>query len=140
MSEEKRIYVIVAETVQTDLLGLISVDKPTRTILASTTATKTVVQPKGRIAAQVAHVVSKMRMSTVSDYGSAPYTTIILGVPDSYNLQLRDFLLEQNKVKVYRFRDENEEYGKSSICTAICTEPITRTAAGYALDYLTLWS
>ena len=33
MTEEKRIYVIVAETVQTDLLGLTSVDKPARTLM-----------------------------------------------------------------------------------------------------------
>jgi hypothetical protein len=126
--------------VQTDLLGLLSVDKPARTIVTGTTATKTIVQPKGRIAAQVAHVVSKMRVSNAPLYGIDPYTTIILSVPDSYNLKFRDFLLEENRVVVYRFYDTNEEYGKDSVKTAICTEPIERRKLGYALDYLTLWS
>ena len=140
MTEEKRIYVIVAETVQTDLLGLTSVDKPARTLMVSTTATKTVVQPKGRIAAQVAHVVSKMRLDTVADYGTVPYTTIILGVPDSYQLAFRAFLLEIHRVKCYHFFDTNEEYGPGEMRTAICTTPIERRTAGFALDYLNLWS
>lgn len=140
MTEEKRIYVIVAETVQTDLLGLISVDKPQRVIMASTTATKTIVQPKGRIAAQVAHVVSKMRMREIAEHGTEPYTTIILGVPDSYNLQLRNFLLALNKIDAYQFYDTNDEYGTHPVLTAICTKPIKRAEAGYALDYLNLWS
>jgi len=140
MSEEKRIYVIVAETVQNELINCVSQDAPQRIISVSTTATKTIVQPKGRIAAQVAHVVSKMRLEGIRKYGVEPYTTIILGVPDSYNLQLRDFLLEQNKVPICRFRDTNDEYGPGSVKTAICTVPIERSKTGYALDYLTLWS
>lgn len=140
MSEERRIYVIVAETVQTDLLNLMSEDKPFRTIAIGTTATKTIVQPKGRIAAQVAHVVSKMRMREIDEHGTEPYTTIILGVPDSYNLQLRNFLLALNKIDAYQFYDTNDEYGTNPVLTAICTTPIERRTAVYALDYLNLWS
>ena len=140
MTEEKRIYVIVAETVQTNLRGVLSVDKPRRCVLVSTPDTKTVVQPKGRIAAQVAHVVSKMRLRNAEKLGYEPYTTIILSAPDSYNLQFRTFLLALKKIDAYRFYDTNDEYGTNPVLTAICTKPIRRAEAGYALDYLQLWS
>lgn len=140
MSEEKRIYVIVAETVQNELIGAISIDSPSRTIFVPTTATKTIVQPKGRIVAQVAHVVSKMRTKSIDRNGTRPYTTIVLSVPDSYQLAFRAFLLNKNDVSFYTFFDTNEEYGTGEVRTAICTEPIERKQLGYALDYLNLWS
>lgn len=140
MTEEKRIYVIIAETVQTETVRPAAQFGPVRTLLCPTVATKTVVQPKGRIAAQCAHVVSQMRMFQKDIIGTSAYTTIILSVPDSYNLQFRSFLLEQRDVRIYKFFDTNDEYGSGGICTAICTEPIFKADAGYALDYLNLWS
>ena len=140
MNEEKRIYVIVAETVQNPLNYEFTRDMPVRMITLPNTDTKTIVQPKGRIAAQVAHVVSSMRMGAIERIGQEVHTTIILGVPDSYNLEFRAFLLAKNAVECYRFFDTNEEYGVGRVLTAICTEPIERSKLGFALDYLNLWS
>lgn len=137
---EKRIYVIIAETVQTALVKELSQDLPARDIVLPSMDTKTIVQPKGRIAAQCAHVVSQMRFNSDASVGRGIYTTIILSVPDSFQLQFRQFLLEQNGVTVYAFFDANEEYGQIGIKTAICTPLIEREEAGYALDYLNLWS
>lgn len=140
MSEEKRIYVIVAETVQNPLSYEFTKDSPIRVITLPNTDTKTIVQPIGRIAAQVAHVVSQMRLYTVESNGRAQYTTIILSVLDSYQLAFRAFLLAQNGVRCDSFFDNNEEYGPDNVRTAICTEPIERSKLGFALDYLNLWS
>jgi len=72
MSEEKRIYVVVAETVDTP--------------------NGVAVQPCGRIAAQCAHVVSQMQVfrhhlaapEVVDIYGLLkPSTTIVLAARDS---------------------------------------------------------
>lgn len=140
MTEEKRIYVVVAETVQNPLSYEFTKDMPIRVITLPNTDTKTIVQPKGRIAAQVAHVVSSMRMKEIEYIGRSAYTTIILGVPDSYQLAFRADLLDRNEVKAYNFFDTNEEYGPGDVRTAICTEPIERSKLGFALDYLNLWS
>jgi hypothetical protein len=141
MSEERRIYVIVAETVQTPTVTPAANDGPERLLLCPTAATKNIVQPRGRIAAQVAHVVSKMRLAAQDSVGFMPYTTIILSVPDSYQLQFRAFLLETTaRTRAYRFYDTNEEYGQDEVLTAICTEPVFRKQLGFAFDYLNLWS
>lgn len=127
--------------------------------------TRTVIQPKGRIAAQVGHVVSKMRMHRYArlyhEWAKAlegnkvklaeklseciemepdnAYTTIILGVPDSYQLEFRHYLLAQLGLRVHCFYDSNPEYGAQTIKTAICTEPVAVTELFGATDYLELW-
>jgi len=160
MSEEPRIYVLVAETVQSPVQIQFGELKPAPD-------TKSVTQPKGRIAAQVGHVVSRMRACRLTDMYSAwaeagtrsknmkhleklrsdmiteslaAYTTLIFGVQNSYELNFRHRLLDKIGLQVYSFYDENEEYGDIPVCTAICTEPTTRAKVSPALDYLPLWS
>ena len=72
--------------------------------MVSTTSTKTITQPKGRIAAQVARtsLSTQMRLRNAEKLGYEPYTTIILSAPDSYNLQFRTFLLALKKIDAYR--------------------------------------
>jgi hypothetical protein len=156
MSEEKRVYVIVAETVQNPCNVILTNG---RAVLEAGVDVQTIVQPKGRIAAQVGHVVSKMRLNEtlgriraigkirkdkavtiLSEEVRTPYTTIILGVPDSFQLMLRQCMLQREGVPTYLFFDENEEYGPGVVKTAICTPPVIRTEVGGALDYLNLWS
>src|SRR5271154_4897936 len=61
----KRIYCVVADTVQThlDTTGLIGRDNqwPPKQTIRRTEETRTVQQPAGRLIAQAAHVVSKVR-------------------------------------------------------------------------------
>jgi hypothetical protein len=156
---EKRIYVIVPETVQHPLsLG----GHVGHTVIVPRHDTITIVQPKGRIAAQVGHVTSRMRMRRMVEevaksertrrrklwvpcleklYGMAeePITTIVLAVPDSYQLEFRQGLLEKAKIPVWVFFDMNEEYGPGSVKTAICTEPVEREKLYGIIDYLELW-
>ena len=160
----KRIYVVVAETVQHPLMHEWT---GTHGILRPTDETKTIVQPKGRIAAQACHVVSRMRMSVLTDAGvtyacqrparGKPWpelqewyeemkkkadegiTTIILSVPDSYQLAFMKFLMEKKGVKVHVFHDENPEYGYGHVMTAICTEPVEKSDLYGVTDYLPLW-
>ncbi len=67
-------------------------------------------------------------------------TTIILSVPDSFQLEFMKFLMQKKGVKVYEFRDENPEYGWGTVATAICTEPIEKSDLFGVTDYLPLWS
>jgi hypothetical protein len=162
---EKRIYVVVADTVQHPLMVSPDYLYPTHKGLVPNADTKTIVQPKGRIAAQVGHVVSRMRMSRLAEMHEAwavtalrgkktlaktlsvdltaeprlAYTTIVLAVPDSYNLRFRCDLLQKAGLRVFAFYDQNEEYGEGSACTAICTEPIEPEKTLNVLDYLPLW-
>jgi len=159
---EKRIYVIVAETVQNPLeMKYIGAG---HFIMRPTADTKTIVQPIGRIGAQIGHVTSKMRMNymldsvaralgkkNVAKYPKAfiedlksladeAYTTIVFSVPDSYDLEFRHYLLRKAGVKTYPFYDQNDEYGRGVIKTAITTEPVERERLLGVTDYLKLWS
>ena len=157
---EKRIYVIVAETVQNPLAMKYIGDK--HFIMVPTDETKTIVQPVGRIGAQIGHVTSKMRMHhMLSALGRAVakskghditpaieeakvmadegITTIVLSVPDSYSLEFRHHLLRKAGIKTQMFYDQNDEYGMGVVKTAICTEPIEREKLNGITDYLKLW-
>jgi hypothetical protein len=148
MSEEKRIYSIVAKTVQAPCI-MRQVPSKTRWIIAAGPDTKTIVQPPGRIAAQHGHVVSHMRMHHLLkkdsrlhfDLANLEITTIILSVPDSYQLHFMHYLLSQKlgPDKVYHFLDENDEYGPYDVKTAICTVPVLPTDVEGVIDYLPLW-
>lgn len=169
----RRIYVIVADTVQNPVTH--DYQKipqgngywKSHYILKRTPETKTIVQPAGRIAAQCAHVVSRMRQDILLEAGkhyvcakpvkgkpwpelqaaydeakvlaSLAITTIILAVPNSFQLEFYDKLLQRFGVKVHRFFDTNEEYGWGNVKTAICTEPIEKYEGFGILDYLPLW-
>lgn len=131
MSEEKRIYVVVAETVQA----------PDNDV---------VIQPAGRIAAQVGHAVSKMwsvlSASRCTTSSWEPTTTIILSARDSAELQHIQHVLTLARVDHVGFKDTNEEYGYSPdhkinhVFTAVCTYPIEPKRRENLLDHLPLWT
>lgn len=159
---EKRIYVIIAETVQNPLVMKYTHGK--HFVMVPTPETKTIIQPKGRIGIQIGHVTSRMRMHGIVDRVAAQnldqiqtraerlawvgdlrvkadeaITSIALAVPDSYQLELREHLIRKTGIQVCTFYDENPEYGLGSVKTAICTPPVERHKLGGALDYLELW-
>ena len=143
---EKRIYCVVASTVQNPFGG--------KSFLS-------VVQPLGRQVAQAAHVVSKVRFTmlrkalikllkgniatvraAIPTLLFSPVTTIILEARDSYELKHVLVLLEKNGIPVYDFFDtEQPDYGSpvDLVRTAIATEPVEPSAVQGILDYLPLW-
>jgi hypothetical protein len=134
MDTEKRIYVVVAATVDGHKGGNFF----------------KVIQPIGRQVAQCAHVVSKMRWTeaagcTAKDAPFISITTIILQARDSRELNHVEDLLKKAEVAVTSFFDTNPEYGTGtfdplvSCKTAICTEPIEKFRTTGILDYLPLW-
>ena len=110
-TEEKRIYCVVAQTVQHPLevetfISLPCCEGSTRSKYVRGENTRTIVQVPGRIAAQVGHAVSKMRYNLLAheieeasvkaakankkrSFGVPPFqpiTTIVLGARDSFEL------------------------------------------------------
>lgn len=136
MTEEKRIYVVVSETVDTPK-GVIT-------------------QPAGRLAAQACHATSRMRMARMQQKLSKiktdkeikehelvkeSITTIVLGARDSKELGHIEFLLNKAGLEYEAFTDTNEEaYGKASVFTALATYPIAKSEVEGILDYLPLWA
>lgn len=132
--EEKRIYVVVAETVDTP--------------------NGVVVQPCGRAMAQACHAVSTMEVQRRIDWrhetGSTEHlmeplqerTTIILAARDSKELAHVDFLLMKNGIRRFSFSDVNDAvYGENlRVMTAVCTIPVSSGEVYSILDYLPLWS
>lgn len=121
MSEEKRIYVVVPETIQTTRVNWASEVRET--------ITESIPMVPGRLMAQCAHVVSKMWAHFVySDW--EPTTTIVLSVRNSkaLNKVLNEFRHGGFEFNVHEFLDTNSEvYGTSAPqLTAICTDPITQ--------------
>jgi hypothetical protein len=124
--EEKRIYVVVAATVQT--------------------SRGNIVQPAGRQIAQACHVVSKLRhgqkptngyLSGFSD-GFESITTIVLQARDSAELYHIRFLLVKNNTPITSFFDTNEVYGPQEVETAVAAFMAPLEAIG-TTDYLPLW-
>jgi len=156
---DKRIYCVVAETVQHPL------DYSVKSFPLAAPTTRTIVQPPGRLAAQVAHVVSLTRLNMVidrfkTDYMATPgavdvdvvlsflqrqtppYTTIVLVARDSYELYHVEHLLN-GKLNYHTFYDTDQpDYGSknSIVSTALATEPTTKEEVEGILDYLPLWS
>ena len=129
MIEEKRIYVVVAGTVQ--------VPAPRRSV----------VQPSGRQYAQGCHATSKLRIEKQIWYKSAsdgrplfyPITTIIKQARDSAELTHVQFLLRKKKLEPVSFFDTNTEaYGPNDIETAFAVLA-TKEQIENILDYLPLW-
>jgi hypothetical protein len=147
-AREKRIYVVVADTVTT-LHQKIDGD-------VSSVDVKVVSQPFGRQSAQACHAVSLMRMkrvieSTVArrhkggpgnyDHLLEPITTIILSARDSQELAHIHALLMHEEIPFETFMDTNDEaYGKGmSVQTVIATYPVEPVDVQGILDYLPLW-
>lgn len=132
----KRIYCVVADTVQThlDTTGLIGCDNkfPPKQTIRRTEETRTVYQPAGRLIAQAGHVISKVRHKMLLDevvraqkvamsadrkakamwmrgqvIRFQPVTTIILSARDSFELYHVKNLLKNAKVPYQTFFDEN---------------------------------
>jgi hypothetical protein len=136
--EERRIYVIVAGTIQVPVVP--DSHKP---------PLRTVVQPTGRQIAQACHVVSQLRhvqeispYQTISDLAIRkfqPITTIILQARDSAEMAHVYTLLNRKRLKPEIFSDDNPEYGPGSWPTAVAVFA-TAKQVKYILDYLPLWS
>lgn len=133
MSEEHRIYVVVAEEVEV------------RTV-AFDGMSMIVTQPAGRLAAQCAHVVSKARVNAILSAKCAPQkfepiTTIILSARNSKELVILRALLAEAKIEQEWFFDTNPEayYGPDPVLTAICTHPVHPATVDGILDHLPLW-
>src|SRR5271157_2126784 len=164
----KRIYCVVADTVQThlDTTGLIGCDNkwPPKQTIRRTDETRTVHQPAGRLIAQAAHVVSKVRHNMLkAEYVRAqqlayknnsnevwmqfqklhfqPVTTIVLSARDSFELYHIKNLLKNAHVLYQTFFDDNDEaYGEDQkVMTAVATEPVDPLDVQGILDYLHLW-
>jgi hypothetical protein len=144
-ADNKRIYVVVAKTVTI----------PKHTVFPELTEVESSVihQPVGRIAAQVGHVVSRMRVGlvlknppkqvewyTVDDF-NVPVTTIVLSARDSKEMEHIEGLLEIAGLSYTTFYDTNEPvYGKyNEVLTAICTEPVYPHEVHGITDYLPLF-
>jgi hypothetical protein len=130
--EEKRIYVIVAETVQAEHWTGRSISEK---------------QPAGRIAAQVGHAVGKMRAARAHSFKElyTPITTIVLAARNSSELQNMRNVLHLGGVHAYTFFDQNVDYGYdglgkvNEVLTAICTDPIDPDKRLGLIDHLPLW-
>lgn len=152
--EEKRIYVVVANTVQPHCDVLL---RP-----------RTVVQPAGRQIAQACHAVRRMghhmviravlglftgkvfkriwrddlkaAINTMVNY--EPITTIVLSCRDSAELEhVYGLLRDHAGVEAWKFNDTNSEaYGEGEVTTAFATVPVEPSRMTGVLDYLPLWS
>lgn len=170
-SESKK-HVVLAETVtlplamsiHPDNLVKLSVDGSTRIMVAVAENIEILKDGKkarykmeaGRIAAQVAHVVSRLRMAyimehtrdhpgkarnLVSDLLHTPITTIVLGARDSQEIKHIADLAEINNLLFEVFWDDNEAvYGsRDLVMTAVAIGPLDRMSFRGVTDYLPLY-
>jgi hypothetical protein len=155
-----RTYVVLADTVQNpvDIRNVfIPGDEMTLVQMSPMPDTITIAQPSGRQAAQVGHVVGRMRDRLLRDFvlenlahpqyikdmlGNAfcqDVTNITLSARNSYELHHVMELCQQRGIRVFPFPDTNPEYGEGSVVTAFVTEPIDPMRRIGVLDYLPLW-
>lgn len=134
MIEEKRIYVVVAGTVE--------VPAPRRSVI----------QPPGRQIAQACHAVSKLRWDeALNPFGKGPLdppsipgwypvTTIILQARNSAEIAHVHVLLHRKKLQPAIFFDTNDSaYGVGvRVATALAVFA-TKKQIEDILDYLPLW-
>lgn len=149
ISNERRIYVIVAGTVQVPVAlihhnGHVHAD--------TRKGVRTVIQPVGRQVAQACHAVSKLRHKAVhadivrvQDETLAltrafePVTTIVLQARDSAEMLHVYYMLSRKKLNPVIFSDTNPEYGDgfdAPTAVAVFGSP---KQVRYILDYLPLW-
>lgn len=132
MTEEKRIYVVIAGTIQVPVVP--DSHKP---------PLRTVVQPMGRQMAQACHAVSKLRFTDkpsefVEPTEFYPRTTIILQARDSAEMFHVYALLRRKRLDPVIFSDNNPKYGPGDWPTAIAVYGFPKQVVGI-LDYLPLW-
>jgi peptidyl-tRNA hydrolase len=150
---EKRIFVVVAETVQSGVEC-----QGNWAFIPNPELSKSTNQVCGRIAAQVAHVVSKMQverafkniLKAISVDTHIPYnmlsntlepvTTIVLSVRDSLELYHIWNILNKDGIQCTDFMDDNPIYGTTeNILTAVCTYPIEPEKLRGLTTHLPLW-
>jgi hypothetical protein len=141
--EEKRIYCIVAGTIQVPLDGKgNSIFRSGPSAILSGRKWRTVLQPQGRQIAQACHVVSLLRLQHYAlkepRIGMEAVTTIILQGRDSAELGHVYRLLHKKKLKPEIFSDTNPEYGLGEWPTAVAALASYFEVQGI-LDYLPLW-
>lgn len=127
-AEELRIYVIVPHTVQVPGPG-----GPNEWLTKH-------MEP-GRLMAQTAHVVTRVRLCVEPQYGGAPITTIVLSARNSRELaKLFDELEEY--VTMFAFQDHNPDFYESHFTpvTAIATVPVTKSQIDEVIGHLELYS
>jgi hypothetical protein len=129
---EKRIYVLLPETVQVaqHIRGL----KKLQMVSIHMEA--------GRLIAQGEHVVSLMRIHRLDELGMSPITTINLSVRNSKELEKVGF--ELSKILgclLTSFHDVNADFQgtKQEVLTAVCTTPITQDESDEAVGHLELF-
>jgi hypothetical protein len=142
MTEEKRIYCIVAATIQ------VPADNQGNTVWTGKyRPLRTVLQPHGRQIAQACHAVSKLRhalnftpnaVSGPTQPIFIPATTIILQARDSAEMGHIYGMLFKKKLEPVVFSDDNPEYGLGQWPTAVAVFAMKKQVEGI-LDYLPLW-
>jgi len=161
----KRIYVIVADTVQNPLDRVEAPFRksfPMEKTVKRNELTRTIQQPAGRLMAQGEHAVSKVRHNMLKNevhrasrlarqrkswdlwmlsqvVRFQPVTTINLAARDSFELYHIRGLLDGAGIKNEYFYDENPAYGEGKVLTAVATVPVHPDEVYGILDYLPLW-
>lgn len=175
--EGKRIYCVVAEVVNHPLAKeefadnhlfnhdtIIGKHTPFQRLIR-TEGTSKIEQVPGRMAAQAAHAVSKvrhmllrrevLRADRVAQKNKQvehwykkemlfffPVTTIILSCRDSFELyHVKELLRHKTSVEFETFKDTNPDvYGSGEVMTALATYPVDPGEIVGILDYLPLWT
>jgi len=140
---EERIYVIVPMTVQ---------------VTPPDSSPRSIAMEPGRLMAQCAHVVSKMRAAQTQrgdwDTLHNPITTIVLSVRNSRELKMiREALIQdgltstagidaERRYWVESFNDTNPPfYGTDAVVlTAICTTPVCKADVDAVIGHLELYA
>lgn len=164
--EDFRHYIILAQTVQHPLQILSR--SPGESLLTiprevPIEGTRNIVQPGGRLGAQIGHVSNiigvmalkqylahelskpgayKRIRKTVDfwEYEPQPITRIVKIARDSFELNHVYNLLQKAGVKTYFFMDSNiGAYGPGEVMTVVGTEAISKEDAIGLIDYLPLW-
>lgn len=138
MSDEIRIYAIVAATIQVPTDGLGN-SKPGH--LMGYRRTKSILQPEGRQIAQACHVVSQLRWmqrTKTIEVMWEPITTIILQARDSAEMAHIHLLAHKKRLEPVMFSDENPEYGLGNWPTAVAFLAKKEQTLGIC-DYLPMW-
>jgi peptidyl-tRNA hydrolase len=134
--QDKRIFVLLPEKVEIPGEG----------------DPRAVRMPLGRLAVQLGHVVSKMRIGEIERYGEVPITTIAYSVRNTRELILLSSLLEGRAqhvehtgsamgFSVFYFSDRDIGfYGiDDDVLTAVCTSPVPRAEIESVLGHLELF-
>lgn len=134
--DDKRIYVVVSETFSAVFKGFDG---------APGYLSEGCRHPPGRLAAQVGHVVSKVRTMMIIKNLAAPthfepITTVVLSARNDKELDLLAKLIDCYYVCEVFYDTNDEAYGVDhKVLTAIATYPVSKEWTIGILDHLPLW-